>query len=65
VATSLDFDLETEVRSLKQEPSWMRGDRNARTLVEEHPGAPYRLTSWAGKIQELQTRMPGRMRMTS
>jgi quercetin dioxygenase-like cupin family protein len=35
VATSLDFDLETEVRSLKQEPSWMRGDRNARTLVEE------------------------------
>jgi quercetin dioxygenase-like cupin family protein len=35
VATSLDFDLETELSSLKQEPSWMRGDRNARTLVEE------------------------------
>jgi 4-hydroxy-2-oxoheptanedioate aldolase len=30
-----------------------------------HPDAPYRLTSWAGKIQELQTKMPGRMRMTS
>ena len=35
VATSLDFDLETELRSLKEEPSWQRGDRNARTLVEE------------------------------
>ncbi len=35
VATSLDFDLETELDSLKQEPSWLRGDRNARTLVEE------------------------------
>ncbi|MBV9329593.1 MAG: AraC family ligand binding domain-containing protein [Chloroflexi bacterium] len=34
-ATSLDFDLETELSSLKQEPSWLRGDRNGRTLVEE------------------------------
>lgn len=35
VATSLDFDMETELRSLKEEPSWLRSDRNARTLVEE------------------------------
>ncbi|MBV9174558.1 MAG: AraC family ligand binding domain-containing protein [Chloroflexi bacterium] len=35
VASSLDFDLENELASLKQEPSWSRGDRNARTLVEE------------------------------
>src|SRR5690242_11034752 len=35
VAQSLDFDLETELASLKLEPSWLRGDRNARTLVEE------------------------------
>jgi quercetin dioxygenase-like cupin family protein len=35
VATSLDFDLNAELSSLKQEPSWLRGDRNARTLVEE------------------------------
>jgi quercetin dioxygenase-like cupin family protein len=35
VAQSLDFDLGTELASLKQEPSWLRGDRNARTVVEE------------------------------
>jgi quercetin dioxygenase-like cupin family protein len=35
VAASLDFDLEAELSSLKEEPSWLRGDRNARTLVEE------------------------------
>ncbi|MBV9599074.1 MAG: siderophore biosynthesis protein SbnG [Chloroflexi bacterium] len=30
-----------------------------------HADARYRLTSWAGKIQELQSKMPGRMQMTS
>ena len=28
-----------------------------------HPDAPYRLTSWAGKIQEMQSKMPGRRLM--
>lgn len=46
VATALDFDLETELSSLKQEPSWVRGDRNARTLVEE---ASFRVTLTALK----------------
>ena len=35
VSTALDFDLATELASLKDEASWVRGDRNARTLVEE------------------------------
>ena len=38
-AASLDFDLQTELTSLKQEASWERGDRNARTLVEEPDSA--------------------------
>ena len=42
-AASLDFDLQTELTSLKQEASWERGDRNARTLVEE-PGFRVTLT---------------------
>ncbi len=46
VATSLDFDLETELSSLTQEASWQRGDRNARTLVEE---AGFRVTLTALK----------------
>jgi len=46
VATSLDFDLGTELASLEQEPSWVRGDRNARTLVEE---PAFRLTLTALK----------------
>lgn len=29
------FDLRAQVASLKREPSWRDGDRNARTLVEE------------------------------
>lgn len=36
-APLLTFDLSQEIASLKQEPSWQRGDRNARTLVQE-PG---------------------------
>lgn len=43
VATSLDFDLESELGSLTQEASWQRGDRNARTVVEE-PGFRVTLT---------------------
>ncbi len=34
-APLLTFDLAKEIVSLKQEASWDRGDRNARTLVEE------------------------------
>ncbi|MBV9581318.1 MAG: hypothetical protein JO057_22280 [Chloroflexi bacterium] len=30
-----------------------------------HPEAHYRLTSWAARIQELQAKMPGRLRPTS
>jgi quercetin dioxygenase-like cupin family protein len=43
-ASSLDFDMDTELGSLKQESSWQRGDRNARTLVEE-PGLRVTLTA--------------------
>jgi quercetin dioxygenase-like cupin family protein len=32
---AMDFDIATELAILKQEPSWHRGDRNARTLVEK------------------------------
>jgi quercetin dioxygenase-like cupin family protein len=42
-ASSLDFDLAVELALLKQEPSWVRGDRNARTLVEA-PGLRLTLT---------------------
>jgi len=31
----MDFDLAVELATLQQEPSWERGDRNARTLVEK------------------------------
>jgi quercetin dioxygenase-like cupin family protein len=31
---AMDFDLAAELATLKQEASWQRGDRNARTLVE-------------------------------
>jgi quercetin dioxygenase-like cupin family protein len=31
---AMAFELTTELATLKQEPSWERGDRNARTLVE-------------------------------
>jgi quercetin dioxygenase-like cupin family protein len=34
-APALAFDLAAELASLKEEASWQRGDRNARTLVEE------------------------------
>lgn len=34
-APALAFDLEQEVKQLRNEPSWLRGDRNAKTLVKE------------------------------
>jgi quercetin dioxygenase-like cupin family protein len=44
IASSLDFNLDDELASLRQEPSWLRSDRNARTLVEE-PGFRMVLTA--------------------
>ena len=32
---ALTFDLPRELATLKEEPSWLQGDRNARTLVQE------------------------------
>jgi quercetin dioxygenase-like cupin family protein len=32
---AMSFDIESELVTLKQESSWTRGDRNARTLVEQ------------------------------
>jgi quercetin dioxygenase-like cupin family protein len=34
-AAVLSFDLAAELQSLRQEPSWRDGSRNARTLVKE------------------------------
>jgi 4-hydroxy-2-oxoheptanedioate aldolase len=34
-------------------------------VCSSHPDARYRMTSWAGKIQELQAMMPGRMRVSA
>ena len=31
---AMAFDIAVELATLKQEPSWQRGDRNARTLIE-------------------------------
>src|SRR5215216_2209121 len=57
VASALDFDLDTELASLRHEPSYQRGDRNGRTLVEE---TGFRVTLTALKagtlISEHQTR---------
>ena len=33
---ALTFDLANELHYLRQEESWLRGDRNARTLFKEH-----------------------------
>ena len=46
IGRSLHFDLGRELASLKAEPSWQQGDRNARTLVE---GGDYRLVLTALK----------------
>jgi len=57
VASALDFDLDAELASLRQEPSYQRGDRNGRTLVEE---TGFRVTLTALKagtlVSEHQTR---------
>ena len=57
VASALDFDLDVELMSLRQEPSYQRGDRNGRTLVEE---TGFRVTLTALKagtlVSEHQTR---------
>jgi quercetin dioxygenase-like cupin family protein len=52
----LSFDLMGEIASLQQEESWRRGDRNARTLVEE-PGLRVVLTVLRGgaRIREHRT----------
>ncbi len=34
-APVLAFDLDQEIKQLRGEPSWLRGDRNAKTLVKE------------------------------
>jgi len=56
-ASALDFDLDAELASLRQEPSFQRGDRNGRTLVEE---TGFRVTLTALKtgtlVSEHQTR---------
>jgi hypothetical protein len=31
---AMAFDIAVELATLEQEPSWQRGDRNARTLIE-------------------------------
>src|SRR4051794_32889278 len=31
---AMAFDIAAELATLKEEPSWQRGDRNARTLVD-------------------------------
>jgi len=57
VASALDFDVDAELASLRQEPSYQRGDRNGRTLVEE---TGFRVTLTALKagtlVSEHQTR---------
>lgn len=34
-ATALSFDLDREVKQLRSEPGWLRGDHDAKTLVKE------------------------------
>jgi hypothetical protein len=49
-ASALDFDLDAELASLREEPSFQRGDRNGRTLVEE---TGFRVTLTALKARTL------------
>ena len=44
IAPVLRFDIDAELASLRAEPSYQRGDRNARTLVDE-PGFGMVLTA--------------------
>jgi quercetin dioxygenase-like cupin family protein len=49
-ASALDFDLDAELASLREKPSFQRGDRNGRTLVEE---TGFRVTLTALKARTL------------
>jgi quercetin dioxygenase-like cupin family protein len=57
VGAALSFDLLQEADSLRQEESWQRGDRNARTLLEE-PGLRIVLTGIkeGARIREHRTK---------
>jgi quercetin dioxygenase-like cupin family protein len=59
VGPVLSFDLAQELAVLQQEGSWQRGDRNARTLVQE-PGLRIVLTvlKTGARIREHQTDRP-------
>jgi len=57
-APVLTFDLAKEVASLKHEASWQRGDRNARTLVED-PGFRLVLTALKTGAQMREHRASG------
>ena len=59
VGPVLSFDLAQELAVLQQEVSWQRGDRNARTLVEE-PGLRIVLTvlKAGARIREHRTDRP-------
>ncbi len=59
VGPVLSFDLAQELTVLQQEASWQRGDRNARTLVQE-PGLRIVLTVFkaGARIREHQTDRP-------
>lgn len=56
----LSFDLMAEIASLQREESWRRGDRNARTLVEE-PGLRVVLTVLRGGARIREHRTDGRV----
>jgi quercetin dioxygenase-like cupin family protein len=73
----MEFDLDHELATLKQELSWQRGDRNGRTLVESggfrlvltalKPGAQLREHHTPGWVSihttsgRLRVRAPGRV----
>jgi quercetin dioxygenase-like cupin family protein len=59
VGPVLSFDLAHEIAVLQQEASWQRGDRNARTLVQE-PGLRIVLTvlKAGARIHEHKTDRP-------
>jgi quercetin dioxygenase-like cupin family protein len=59
VGPVLSFDLAQEIAVLQQEASWQRGDRNARTLVQE-PNLRIVLTVLKGgaRIHEHKTDRP-------
>jgi quercetin dioxygenase-like cupin family protein len=59
VGAVLSFDLAQETATLQQEESWQRGDRNARTLVQE-PSLRIVLTvlKTGARVREHQTDHP-------